>query len=179
MGHKINIIIFIKIAEIIILTWISNFSNYVVKQYHIKNADNNNGIFDGKHFHFEKKWIKKINYDDFLDKKRRICNKLLKKIKFRSYGLAAFIFFLFMLIGTELPILCGLGYMKEKIEITFSSQNLRDTVKSIVDTLCPEKYSYLIMFSLIIFILSVTIIIALPKILRNNEKYNKIKLMRE
>ncbi|SBS98633.1 Plasmodium exported protein (Pm-fam-a like), unknown function, partial [Plasmodium malariae] len=148
-------------------------------QYYTEIIDYNNGIFDGKHFHFEKKWIKKENYDDFLDKKRRICDILLKKIKFRSYGLAAFIFFLFMLIGIGLPILRGLGYMEGKINIPFSSQELLDTVKSIVDTLCPEKYSYLIMFSLIIFILSVIIIIALPKILRYNEKYKKIKLMRE
>ncbi|SCP03060.1 fam-m protein [Plasmodium malariae] len=253
MRHKINIIIFIKIAEFIILTWISNFSNYVCisgksldgnckydrkvgiksyrllekykhdkdsnnvclkerfpnteidkqkdisynekvtkrknkqsnksllnkSQYYTEYIDYNNGIFDGKHFHFEKKWIKKRNYDDFLDKKSKICDILLKKIKFRSYGLAAFIFFLFMLIGIGLPILCGLGYMNEKIEIKFSSESLHDIVKSIVDTLCPEKYSYLIMFSLIIFILSIIIIIAVPKILKNNEKYKKIKLMRE
>ncbi|SBT01565.1 Plasmodium exported protein (Pm-fam-a like), unknown function, partial [Plasmodium malariae] len=157
----------------------SNKSLLNKSQYYTEYIDYNNGIFDGKHIHFEKKWIKKRNYDDFIEKKRRIFDILLKKIKFRSYGLAAFIFFIFMLIGIGLPILCGLGYMEKKIEISFSSQELLNAVKSIVDTLCPEKYSYLIMFSLIIFILSVIIIIALPKILRNNEKYKRIKLMRE
>ncbi|SBS92762.1 Plasmodium exported protein (Pm-fam-a like), unknown function, partial [Plasmodium malariae] len=157
----------------------SNKSLLNKSQYYTEYIDYNNGIFDGKHFHFEKKWIKKRNYNDFLEKKRRICDILLKKIKFRSYGLAAFIFFLFMLIGIGLLILCGLGYMEEKIKISFSSKELLETVKSIVEALCPEKYSYLIMFSLIIFMLSVLIIIALPKILRNNEKYKKIKLMRE
>ncbi|SBT85633.1 fam-m protein [Plasmodium malariae] len=157
----------------------SNKSLLNKSQYYTEYIDYNNGIFDGKHFHFEKKWIKKKNYDDFLDKKRRICDILLKKIKFRSYGLAAFIFFLFMLIGIGLPILCGLGYMEKEIKIPFSSQSLYNAVKSIMETLSPEKHSYLIMFSLIIIILSVIIIIALPKILRNNEKYKKIKLMRE
>ncbi|KAI4836228.1 hypothetical protein MKS88_004016 [Plasmodium brasilianum] len=152
MGHKSNIIIFIKIAELIILTWISNFSNYVCtsgkskdgnckydrkidikryrllekykhdkdsnnillkkrfpngeidkqkdithnekvtkrknkksnksllnkSQYYTENIDYNNEIFDGKHFHFEKKWIKKRNYYDLIEKKRRFRSISLK-----------------------------------------------------------------------------------------------------
>ncbi|SBT85552.1 fam-m protein [Plasmodium malariae] len=145
MGHKINIKIFIKIAKFIILSWISNFSNYVdgnckydrkidikryrllekykhdkdsnnillkkrfpnaeidkqkdishnekvtkrknkksnksllnKSQYYTENVDYNNEIFDGKHFHFEKKWIKKRNYDDLIEKKRRFRGISLK-----------------------------------------------------------------------------------------------------
>ncbi|SBT00829.1 Plasmodium exported protein (Pm-fam-a like), unknown function, partial [Plasmodium malariae] len=74
-------------------------------QYYTEVLDYNNGMFDGKYFHFEKKWVKKKDYDTFLEKKRRIQNIALKKIKFRSYGCGITIIFFFFLLGIGLPIL--------------------------------------------------------------------------
>ncbi|SBT01639.1 hypothetical protein PMALA_082720 [Plasmodium malariae] len=53
-------------------------------QLYTEVMDYNNGMFDGKHFHFEKKFIRKKDYDYILQKSRRIHDIDLKKIKFRS-----------------------------------------------------------------------------------------------
>ncbi|SBS93523.1 hypothetical protein PMALA_039860 [Plasmodium malariae] len=60
----------------------SNRSLLNKTQYYTELIDYNNGMFDGKHFHFEKKWIKKRNYDDFNEKNKKLCDIALKKIKF-------------------------------------------------------------------------------------------------
>ncbi|SBS96772.1 Plasmodium exported protein (Pm-fam-a like), unknown function [Plasmodium malariae] len=140
-------------------------------QYYTEVTDYNNGIFDGKYFHFEKKWIKKKDYDSFLEKNRRIRDIKLKKIKFRSYGFGVFIIFLFFLFGIGLPILKGLDYLKD---VLTPLDNLLQSVGGGV-----EKYSFLILFDIVIIILSVIISVSIPKILRNNEKYKKIKYMTE
>ncbi|SBS98659.1 Plasmodium exported protein (Pm-fam-a like), unknown function [Plasmodium malariae] len=134
-------------------------------------VDYNNGIFDGKYFHFEKKWINKKDYDSFLEKKRRIRDIKLKKIKFRSYGFGVFIFFLFFLFGIGLPILKGLDYLNEVLS----------PLESVLESAEGEakKYSFLILFGILIIILSIMILVAIPKILKNNEKYKKIKYMTE
>ncbi|SBS92569.1 hypothetical protein PMALA_036520, partial [Plasmodium malariae] len=36
-------------------------------QYYTEVIDYNNGMFDGKHFHFQKKWVKKKDYDTYLE----------------------------------------------------------------------------------------------------------------
>ncbi|SCN12440.1 fam-m protein [Plasmodium malariae] len=87
----------------------SNRSMLNKAQYYTEVIDYNNGIFDGKHFHFQKKWIKKKNYDTFLEKKRRICNIALKKIRFRKYRYAVFMLFFFFLLGIGLPMSCKFG----------------------------------------------------------------------
>ncbi|SBT00312.1 Plasmodium exported protein (Pm-fam-a like), unknown function [Plasmodium malariae] len=122
-------------------------------QYYTEVVDYNNAMFDGKHLHFEKKWIKKKDYDDFIDKNRKICDIYLKKLKFRNYGFGVSLFFLFFLLGIILT------------EIT--------------EWLGVEKkpYIYIILFGVLMIMLSVMLIIALYKILRNNEKFEKIKLM--
>ncbi|KAI4833593.1 fam-m protein [Plasmodium brasilianum] len=140
-------------------------------QYYTEFVDYNNGIFDGKYFHFEKKWIKKKDYDSFLEKKRRMRDIKLKKIKFRSYGFGVFIFFLFFLFGIGLPILYGLNYL-EKVLSPLDSLLQSDGVDA-------KMYSFLILFGIVIIILSVIILVSIPKILRNNEKYKKIKYMTE
>ncbi|SBT00592.1 hypothetical protein PMALA_077220, partial [Plasmodium malariae] len=56
----------------------SNKSLLNKSQYYTENIDYNNEIFDGKHFHFEKKWIKKRNYYDLIEKKRRFRSISLK-----------------------------------------------------------------------------------------------------
>ncbi|SBT85613.1 fam-m protein [Plasmodium malariae] len=157
----------------------SNRSLLNKAQYYTEFIDYNNGMFDGKHFHFEKKWIKKKDYDNFLEKNRRIRDITLKKIKFKNYGFGVAIFFLFFLIGTGLPILRG-------IEMSISEENRKKQqflfefigkLKEIMQL--DEGTIYLILFGVVIIILSVIVIIAIYKILRNNEKYKKIKLMTE
>ncbi|SBS98038.1 Plasmodium exported protein (Pm-fam-a like), unknown function [Plasmodium malariae] len=141
-------------------------------QYYAEVMDYNNGIFDGKYFHFEKKWIRKKDYDNFLEKNRRIRDIKLKKIKFRSYGFGVAIFILFFLFGIGLPILKVLDYLNEVLS----------PLESVLTNLASDeakKFSFLILFGIVIIILSVLIIGSIPKILKNNEKYKKIKYMTE
>ncbi|SBT01465.1 Plasmodium exported protein (Pm-fam-a like), unknown function [Plasmodium malariae] len=151
-------------------------------QYYTEIIDYNNGMFDGKHFHFEKKWIKKKDYDYFIEKNRRICDINLKKIKFRSYGFGIATFLIFLLLGVGLPILrtCELsgifgenGPFKKCWEYveTLLSDSLKKTLS--------EGYVYLIIFGIFIITLTVILIVTIYKILINNEKYNKIKLLNE
>ncbi|KAI4841334.1 fam-m protein [Plasmodium brasilianum] len=147
-------------------------------QYYIEVIDYNNSMFDGKHFHFERKLVKKKDYDDFLEKKRRICNIALKKIKFRKYRYGAFMFFLFFLVGIGLPILQGLGYLKtagESLKNSLSLSSVWDAVETALGE--AKKHFFVISFGILMVILSVILLIALYKILKNNEKYKKIKLM--
>ncbi|SBT00541.1 Plasmodium exported protein (Pm-fam-a like), unknown function, partial [Plasmodium malariae] len=148
--------------------------------YYIQVTDYNNGMFDGKHFHFEKKWIKKKHYDHFLERKRRICNIALGKIKFRSYGIGVAILFIFLILGVGIPIFSGIKYL----------DTLWDSIKNedfwkILDSALKDLngilggYTYIIFFCILMFILAVMVIVAIYKILRNNEKYKKIKLMTE
>ncbi|SBS99930.1 hypothetical protein PMALA_073120 [Plasmodium malariae] len=62
----------------------SNRSLLNKAKYYTEVMDYNNGIFDGKYFHFKKRWIRKKDYDNFLEKNRRIGDISLKKIKFKS-----------------------------------------------------------------------------------------------
>lgn len=64
-------------------------------EYYTDVIDYNNGLFDEKHVHIDKKWIKQKGYNDFLEKRRRIGDIALKKIKFRNYGFGVVMFFFF------------------------------------------------------------------------------------
>ncbi|SBS97540.1 Plasmodium exported protein (Pm-fam-a like), unknown function [Plasmodium malariae] len=153
---------------------LSNRSLLNKSQYYTEVIDYNKAIFDGKHFHFEKKWINKKDYDNFLDKKRRICYINLKKIKFRSYRYGVALFLIFLMLGVGYIIGDIYGVVKdagEGIRIKLSS------IISISESLDP--YTCTILYGIDIIIFSILIIIAIPKILRNKEKYNKIKLMNE
>ncbi|SBS96596.1 Plasmodium exported protein (Pm-fam-a like), unknown function [Plasmodium malariae] len=156
-------------------------------QYYTEVVDYNNGIFDGKHFHFEKKWIKKKDYDTFLEKNRRIKNIALKKIKFRNYGFGIAIFFFFFLMGIGLPILRAYESVKGAVftpfktcwEFIYKILGLAEgangqTSNSVVPGV---EYFYIAIFVFLIILLAVSLIVTIPKILRNNEKYEKIKLM--
>ncbi|SBT86133.1 fam-m protein [Plasmodium malariae] len=149
-------------------------------QYYTDVIDYNNGMFDGKHFHFEKKLIKKQCYDDYLDKNKKISNIALKKIKFKSYGFGIAIFILFFLLGIGLPILRGLDLGKNPILRTFSYlwEHIEGKLDESLKSLGVEKF-FLIIFLVSIVVLGAIIILTIPKILRNNEKYKKIKLMTE
>ncbi|KAI4839617.1 hypothetical protein MKS88_002174 [Plasmodium brasilianum] len=145
-------------------------------QYYTEIMDYDNGIFDGKHFHFKKKWIKRKNYDYFIENNRRIRDISLKKVKFKSYGFGVTLLFIFFLLGLGYPILHHYNLLEsvgQKL-LSFLSifyENITGVIK--VSEMC------IILFSVIMIIFSVILIIALPKILRNNEKYEKIKLMNE
>ncbi|KAI4835522.1 fam-m protein [Plasmodium brasilianum] len=150
-------------------------------QYYTEIIDYDNGMFDGKQFHFEKKLIKKKDYDDLLEKKRRICDIALKKIKFRKYRYGAFITFLFFLFAIGLPILQHFKYLKSAGEWLIKTALDLDNVWTAVEGVLKgaKEYFFLISFGILMFILSVLLVIALYKLLINNEKYNKIKLMSE
>ncbi|SBS93707.1 Plasmodium exported protein (Pm-fam-a like), unknown function [Plasmodium malariae] len=172
----------------------SNRSLLNKEEYYTEVVDNNNGMFDGKYFHFEKKMIKNKDYNYFLEKKRRICDIDLKKTKFRSYGFGVAIFFLFFLSGIGLPLLRAYESVKDssftpfKIcwEFIYNTLNL-ETIIPKVKTVEPGSvasipgvdYFYLVIFVVLIVTLGILLIVAIPKILRNNEKYNKIKSMTE
>ncbi|SBT00482.1 Plasmodium exported protein (Pm-fam-a like), unknown function [Plasmodium malariae] len=138
-------------------------------RYYTEIIDYNNGMFDGKHFHFEKKWITKKDYDNIVERNRRICDIALQKKKFRSYGFGVTLFFLLFVLGVGLPILDGLKYL----------ESVLSPMKTLLQNVSAEKYTFLISFGILIIILAVLIIIIIPRILRNNEKYKKIKLMTE
>ncbi|SBT86088.1 fam-m protein [Plasmodium malariae] len=143
-------------------------------QYYTEVIDYNNGMFDGKHFHFQKKWIKKKDYDTFLEKKKRIGDISLKKIKFRSYKFGISIFLVFFLLGIGLPVSSAFG-------LSDGSQQGNDILSFLKSTLglSSERNAYILLFLVTFIMLAVLIIIAIYKILRNNEKCQKIKLMME
>ncbi|SBT86103.1 fam-m protein [Plasmodium malariae] len=150
------------------------------QQYYTEIMDYNNGMFDGKHFHFQKKWIKKKDFDDFVEKKRRICDIHLKKIKFRNYGFGFTLFFIFLFLGIGIPISPGLTFLNVTWE-TIKSYSLGEFIYDVIDNLTKyaDKYTVIVFFSFLMIILSVILIIVIYKILRNNEKYKKIKVMSE
>ncbi|SBT85812.1 fam-m protein [Plasmodium malariae] len=143
-------------------------------QYYTEVIDYNNGMFDGKHFHFQKKWVKKKDYDTFLEKKKRIGDISLKKIKFRSYKFGISIFLVFFLLGIGLPVSRAFDFSGGS-EI---GNDILSFLKSTLD-LGSERNAYILLFLVTFIMLAILIIIAIYKILRNNEKYQKIKLMME
>ncbi|KAI4841413.1 fam-m protein [Plasmodium brasilianum] len=150
-------------------------------QYYTEIIDYNNGMFDGKHFHFQKKWIKKKYYDDFLEKKRRIRDITLKKIKFKNYGFVVAILFIFFLFGLGLPtlnILCSLNIIENGMYKDSLTHNIWEFIEGYINGIGLNKYNiYLVSLSILLVLLAIVVIIVLTRILRNNEKYNKTKLM--
>ncbi|SBS96159.1 Plasmodium exported protein (Pm-fam-a like), unknown function [Plasmodium malariae] len=149
-------------------------------QYFTEILDYNKGMFDGKHFHFEKKWIKKKGYDYFLERNKRICDIALKKLRFRKYRIGVAMFLIFLLLGIGIPILSKLSFFKD-IWDKITQDSLWNTFKKFIDPLIKGKefYIFIALFSVLMTMLSIMLIIVTYKILRNNEKYNKIKLIRE
>ncbi|SBT86815.1 fam-m protein [Plasmodium malariae] len=143
-------------------------------KYYTEVTDYDNGIFDGKYFHFEKKLIKKKDYDNFLERNKRISDILLKKIKFRSYGFGVVTFILFFLSGITLPIIKGVGYLNTV------NEKLMELIKLIAGEVNALKpYIGVITFGVFIIITGIIFLIIIYKILCNNEKYKKIKSMSE
>ncbi|SBT85925.1 fam-m protein [Plasmodium malariae] len=148
-------------------------------QYYTEVIDYNNGMFDEKHFHFEKKWIKKKD-DNFLEKRRRICDIALKKIKYKNYGyiVAMYLIFSLLVVGIDvLPRLKSLDTAWKKLDSGNILRTLYDYVKSWDKTV--KTSVYLTLFSVIIIILIIVLVIGICNVLSNNEKHNKIKLMIE
>ncbi|SBT87569.1 fam-m protein [Plasmodium malariae] len=162
------------------------------ERYYTEIMDYNSSMFDGKYFHFEKKWIKKKDYDNFVERNGRICDIALKKRKFRSYGFGIVLFFLFFLVGIGLPILRVFDFVEDSNFTPFKTLwkfIYEDTgLKSIIEgtdsqavagEVAGVQYFYLVTFVALIIILAILLIVAIPKILRNNEKYKKIKYISE
>ncbi|SBT00790.1 Plasmodium exported protein (Pm-fam-a like), unknown function [Plasmodium malariae] len=149
-------------------------------QYYIEVVDYNNGMFDGKHFHFDKKWIKKKDYDYFLEKNRRISDIALKKIKFRKYGIGVAMFVIFSLFAAAIDVLPRLKYLKKTLEKLETDGILKTLYNNINGWDQPVKTSvYITLYSILMLILIIVLVIGICRVLRNNEKYNKIKLMSE
>ncbi|SBT86051.1 fam-m protein [Plasmodium malariae] len=121
----------------------SNKSSLHKAQYYTEVIDYNNGMFDGKHFHFEKKWIKKKDYDNFLERNRRVCDISLRKIKLRKYRYGVAMFFIFLLLGIGIPILSSLPSLKEAWE-SITNDGILKTLKEIVEGWGENVLSYLI-----------------------------------
>ncbi|KAI4836223.1 hypothetical protein MKS88_004011 [Plasmodium brasilianum] len=158
----------------------SNKSLLNKAQYYTEVTDYNNGMFDGKHFHFQKKWLKKKDYDNFVEKNRRIHDISLKKIKFRKYRYAVAIFFLFFFLGIGLPLSCEFKFARDVTESPGSAID-KMVMKYISGVLGikNEGHIFILLYAVTFIMLAVIIIIAVYKVLRNNEKYQKIKLMTE
>ncbi|SBT85898.1 fam-m protein [Plasmodium malariae] len=157
-----------------------NKSSLNKAQYYMEVIDYNNGMFDGKHFHFEKKWIKKKDYDNFLERNRKICNISLGKIRFRRYGIGVTMFVIFSLCAAAidvLPRLTSLNNAWKKLEEGNILKSLYDYVNDWDATL--KTSIYLTLFSVLMLILIIVLVIGICRVLGNNEKYNKIKLMSE
>ncbi|KAI4840243.1 hypothetical protein MKS88_001601 [Plasmodium brasilianum] len=168
-------------------------------QYYTEFIDYNNGMFDGKHFHFERKFMKKKDYDNFVEKKKRTRDIALKKIKFRSYGFGIATFLIFFLLGFGLPISYGYEMVKDATftpfkscwEFIYNNLGLKQIIEAIKSLVNQEsgggalsqagvpgvEYFYIGIFCLLIIVLAIILIVTIPKILRNNEKYKKIKYM--
>ncbi|KAI4833618.1 fam-m protein [Plasmodium brasilianum] len=149
-------------------------------QYYMDVIDYNNGMFDGKHFHFEKKWIKKKDYDNFLERNRRICDISLRKIRYRKYGTGVAMFVIFSLCAAAidvLPRLSSLNNAWKKLEEGNILKTLYDCVDKWNTTL--KTSIYLTLYSVLMLILIIALVIGICRVLGNNEKYNKIKLMSE
>ncbi|SBT85476.1 fam-m protein [Plasmodium malariae] len=148
-------------------------------QYYVEVIDYNNGMFDGKHFHFEKKWIKKKDYDNFLERNRRICDISLRKIRFRKYGIGVAMFVIFSLFVVAIDVLPRLKSLEETWK-TFASSGILETLykcKSVGQTV--KTSVYITLYSVLMLILIIVFVIGICRVLGNNEKYNKIKLMSE
>ncbi|SBT00889.1 Plasmodium exported protein (Pm-fam-a like), unknown function [Plasmodium malariae] len=162
------------------------------KRFYIKLTDYNDGIPDRKYFNFEKKWIRKKDYEIFQEQNKRISDKNFKKIKFRSYGFAVAVFFLFFLFGIGFPVLQGLelleplqkqllGILSEIIGLELleplQKQLLGILSEIIGDPTVVQHFICSIFYGVLIIILAIVIITTIPKILINNEEYKKFKLM--
>ncbi|KAI4833726.1 uncharacterized protein MKS88_000264 [Plasmodium brasilianum] len=149
-------------------------------QYYMKVIDYNNGMFDGKHFHFEKKWIKKKDYDNFLERNRRICDISLSKIRFRKYGIGVAMFVIFSLFVAAIDVLPRLKSL-EKTWKTIAESGILETLNSTISGLRQAGMTsiYLSLYSVLMLILIIVFVIGICRVLGNNEKYNKIKLMSE
>ncbi|KAI4838032.1 hypothetical protein MKS88_003455 [Plasmodium brasilianum] len=147
-------------------------------QYYKYVVDYNNSMFDGKHFHFEKKWIKKRNYDDFNEKNGKLCDVALKKIKFRNYGFGFSLFLIFLLLGVGIPLSPALPFLNIKWS-DINGDPLGDFFFDVTVKLAKflKMHPYIVLYSSLMIILSVVLIVVIYKILINNEKYKKIKLM--
>ncbi|KAI4836218.1 hypothetical protein MKS88_004006 [Plasmodium brasilianum] len=139
---------------------LSNKSLLNKAQYYTEVIDYNNGMFDGKHFFFKKKRIKKKDYDHIHERNRKICDISLRKIRFRKYGIGVAIFFIFFLLGIGVPVLSSLPSLKEAGE-SITNNGILKTLKDNVEAWGENVLYYLIiaLFSVIMIMLDVMLIV--------------------
>ncbi|SBS95627.1 Plasmodium exported protein (Pm-fam-a like), unknown function [Plasmodium malariae] len=159
--------------------------------------DYNNAMFDGKHLHYEKKWIEKKDYDNFVKrdrkvrymallklKDRKVRYMALLKLKYKGYGLIIALFFFFLLFGIGLPTIQYTGFFKTIGKFwkeTLNFPGIESWGDGIYNILSEEiiNNSFLISYVISIVLLVAVIVILVPKIFINNEKYKKLKLRKE
>ncbi|SBS95342.1 Plasmodium exported protein (Pm-fam-a like), unknown function [Plasmodium malariae] len=162
----------------------SNKNSVDKSQLYTEVIDYDSGMFDGKHYHYEKKWINKKEYDNIVKRKRRINFITLSKMKYNGYGLVIALFFFLFLLGIGLPIIEFSGVMTS-IGNKLVGQAWWSSMKNFgykLVSLLPEfilDNIFIISYVVSIIMLAIVFVILVPRILRNNEKYKKIKLMRE
>ncbi|SBT86100.1 fam-m protein [Plasmodium malariae] len=146
--------------------------------------DYDNAMFDGKHLHYEKKWIEKKNYDNFVKRDRKVRYMALLKLKYKGYGLIIALFFFFLLFGIGLPTIQYTGFFKTIGKFwkeTLGFPGIEHWEDAIYDTFSQEIINnfFLISYVISIVLLVAVIVILVPKIFINNEKYKKLKLRKE
>ncbi|SBT00218.1 Plasmodium exported protein (Pm-fam-a like), unknown function [Plasmodium malariae] len=156
----------------------SNVSSLKNGQYYIKVIDYNNGFFDGKHFQFEKKWVKKIDHDDYIKRNRMIATIASKKLKFRKYRYLVYIFLPILLFGIGLPILQYQGLLPQGKGSVFEVLKLDKWWEPFVKTMLGDlrHHFFKIFFGAFLITIVILVVTVIFKILKNKEKYNKIKL---
>ncbi|SBS99063.1 Plasmodium exported protein (Pm-fam-a like), unknown function [Plasmodium malariae] len=132
----------------------------------------NKQMSDRNYFYFKKQWVNKNDSKFFQEKNSKIRDIDIKKIKFRSYGFGVAVLLLFFLFGIGYPILQGLDLLKP-----LQTKLLGLLTLFSLDPTPIQYFICSIFFGVLIIILAIVIITTIPKILINNEKYKKFKLM--
>ncbi|KAI4841023.1 hypothetical protein MKS88_000791 [Plasmodium brasilianum] len=147
-----------------------------------KNISNNERETKGKKKKSDRISLNKVLYYTEVtayDNGMRIRDIALKKIKFRSYKFGVTLYLYFLLLGIGLPTFFGSKFTEDTSGLE-QYQIITQLIKKIKHlTGLSEGNTFLVFFSIVMLILSIIHIIALYKILRNNEKYKKINLITE
>ncbi|SBT00848.1 fam-m protein [Plasmodium malariae] len=161
-----------------------NRSSLNKTKFYAEVTDYDNAMFDGKHFHYEKKWIDKKNYDNFVKKDRGARYMALRKLKYTGYRLVFAIFFVFLLFGIGLPtiqfteVFNNIGTFWTS---TLGLPSIKDwgaPISRVLSDVILDN-SFLISYVISLVLLGLVIALLVPKIFINNEKYKKLKLRKE
>ncbi|KAI4840329.1 fam-m protein [Plasmodium brasilianum] len=156
----------------------SSISSLKKGQYYKQVIDYNNGFFDGKHFQFERKWVKKIDHDDYIEKNRMIATIASKKLKFRKYRYIVYIFLPTLLVGIGMPILQKYKCLPQPGDAFYNALQLEkwwDKALGAIMGQARHHFFYMV-YGVILIAIVILIVTVTFKILKNKEIYNNIKL---